>query len=111
MGGVVCKVVIDQGIWGLSESLRQALTDPDLYGMASPPIPDRIRLGLVDKLTKIDIATYCGGRVPAYGLGGIMVQLEDYGLISPDVWEIFVRPTIDPNVNFKVTEDYQIDSA
>lgn len=109
MGGVVCKVVIDQGIWGLSESLREALTDPNLYGFASPSIPERIRLGLIDRLAKIDIAAYTGTEVPKYGLGGIMVQLEDYGLISPDVWKVFVRPSIDVDVEYKVTEDYVIE--
>lgn len=108
MGGVVCKQVIDQGVWGLSESIRKALTDPDLYGLAQPAIPDWIRKGLIDKLTKIDVAAYTGGQVPVYGLGGIMVQLEDYGLISPDVWQVFVRPVIDKAVDFKVTKDYQM---
>lgn len=109
MGGVVCKAVIDQGVWGLSESLRQALTNPNMYCMASPSIPEKIRSGLIDKLTKIDLAAMTGGKVPPYGLGGIMVQLEDYGLISPDVWKVFVRPIIDENVKFKVTEDYVIE--
>lgn len=102
MGGVVCKQVIDQGVWGLSESLRVALTDPNLYGMATPPIPEKVRTGLIDRLSKIDVAAYTGDEMPAYGLGGIMVQLEDYGLISPDVWEIFVRPEIQKGVKFKV---------
>lgn len=105
MGGVVCKQVIDQGVWGLSESIRKALTDSDMYGLASPPIPVKIRSKLIDKLTKIDVAAYRGGEVPAYGLGGIMVQLEDYGLISPDVWEVFARPKIDPMIEFKVMEE------
>lgn len=101
MGGVVCKQVIDQGVWGLSESLRITLTDPNYYGLASPPIPDKVRSALIDKLSKIDVAAFTGGEVPAYGLGGIMVQLEDYGLISPDVWEIFVRPEIQKGVKSK----------
>lgn len=109
MSRTVCKIIIDNGVWGLSESLRQALTDSELYGVAEPEIPEKIRLGLIDKLAKIDVAAYGGGQVPVYGLGGIMVQLEDYGLISPDVWKVFVRPIIDPNVKFKVTEDYQIE--
>ena len=107
MSRTVCKIIIDEGVWGLSESLRQTLTDPDLnLGL----IPEKIRFGLLDKLSKIDVAVYAGGRVPAYGLCGIMVQLEDYGLISNDVWKVFARPVIDPNVKFKVTEDYVIDN-
>lgn len=106
MSRTVCKIIIDNGVWGLSESLRQTLTDPDLnLGL----IPDKIRFGLLDKLAKIDAVVYCGGEVPVYGLGGIMVQLEDYGLISPDVWKVFVRPTIDRDVKFRVTEDYVIE--
>lgn len=106
MSRQVCKIILNGGVWGLSDSIRQVLTYPDLNLGA---IPDKIRLGLIDKLAKIDVAAYGGGQVPVYGLGGIMVQLEDYGLISPDVWKVFVRPTIDPSVKFKVTEDYQIE--
>lgn len=112
MSRTVCKIIINGGVLGLSESLRQALTDPDLYAIEVPnfpPLPYKIRIGLLDRLAKIDIAAYTGSKVPEYGLGGIMVQLEDYGLISPDVWKVFVRPTIDPNVKFKVTEDYVIE--
>lgn len=99
MSRTVCKIIIDNGVWGLSESLRQSLTDPNLnLGL----IPDEIRFGLLDRLSKIDVAAYTGDEMPAYGLGGIMVQLEDYGLISPDVWEIFVRPEIQKGVKFKV---------
>jgi hypothetical protein len=109
MSRTVCKIIIDNGVWGLSESLRQSLTDPNLYCVAQPAIPEKIRLGLLDKLAKIDIAAYAGGEVPVYGLGGIMVQLEDYSLISPDVWKIFLCPSIDSKVQFKVTEDYVIE--
>ncbi len=111
MSRTVCKIIIDNGVWGLSESLRQTFTDPDLYSIQVPNYPlmsDRVRIGMLDKLAKIDLAAYTGGEVPVYGLGGIMVQLEDYGLISPDVWKVFVRPAIDENVKFRVTEDYII---
>lgn len=108
MSGPACKIILNGGVWGLSDGIRQILTDPNInMGF----VPEKIRKGLLDRLARIDVAAMTGGQVPVYGLGGIMVQLEDYGLISPDVWEIFVRPTIDSNVNFKVTEDYQIDSA
>lgn len=109
MSRTVCKIIIDNGVWGLSESLRQTLTDPNLYGISDPAMPERVRFGLLDKLTKIDTAAYTGGEVPVYGLGGILVQLEDYGLVSPDVWKVFVRPIIDRDVHFRVTEDYQIE--
>lgn len=111
MSRTVCKIIINGGVLGLSESLRQALTDPNLYAISVPdfpPLPDKIRFGLLDKLAKIDIAAYTGGEVPVYGLGGIMVQLEDYGLISPDVWKVFLRPVIDRDVRFRVTENYVI---
>lgn len=104
MSGQVCKIIIDNGVWGLSESLRQILTDPNLN---LGKIPDRIRMGMIDKLSRIDVAAYTGGEVPVYGLGGIMVQLEeDYGLITEDVWKVFVRPVIDVDVRFRVTEDW-----
>jgi hypothetical protein len=105
MSGPACKIILNGGVWGLSDSIRQILTNPDI-NMGS--IPDKVRKGLLDKLAKIDVAAMVGGEVPVYGLGGIMVQLEDYGLISPDVWKVFVRPTIDVDVKFRVTEDYVI---
>ena len=106
MGGVVCKQVIDEGVWGLSESLRKTLTEKELH---QDLIPNKIRVGLIDKLAKIDTVVYTGGKVPVYGLAGIMIQLEDYGLISPDVWKVFARPQIDTSVGFRVTEDYVIE--
>lgn len=112
MSRAACKIIIDNGVWGLSESLREILTDPDIHGICIPgfkPISENVRMGLLDKLSKIDVAAYTGGEVPAYGLGGILVQLEeDYGLVSSDVWRIFVRPVIDSKVDYKVTEDYVI---
>lgn len=106
MSGPACKIILNGGVWGLSDSIRQILTDPDI-NMGC--IPEKIRKGLLDKLAKIDVAAMVGGEVPVYGLGGILVQLEDYGLVSPDVWKVFVRPPIDRDVHFRVTEDYQIE--
>jgi len=100
MSRQACKIIIDGGVWGLSESLRQILTEPALN---RGKIPDENRINLLDKLVKIDTAAYRGGEVPGYGLAGIMIQLEDYGLVSPDVWEVFARPTIDDaDTSFRV---------
>ena len=92
MSRQICKLILDNGVWGLSESIRQALTYPDMHQNA---IPEKIRLTLLDRLAKIDVAAYTGEDMPVGGLAGILVEMEQYeGMVSEDVWKVFVRPRL-----------------
>lgn len=89
MARVYCKIIINEGLMALMRSLEKILTDPDIHmGL----IPDEKRRSMVDRMAKIDIASYGKGPMPEGGLGGILLELEDLGFITPDVWQIYARP-------------------
>lgn len=88
MAGAACKVIINQLMAGLAGSIEKILIDPNV-NMGLIPEIDRKRL--IQDLANIDIQSY-DGTSSGVSLVGILVELESYGLISPDVWTVLRRP-------------------
>lgn len=86
----ICKIIINEGLQALTRSLEEALINPDIN---MGKIPDDKRRELVQRMADIDIATYGRGEMPEGGILGIMKELEDLGLITEDVWQIYARPS------------------
>lgn len=84
-----CKVVIDEGLIAFSRSIERILIDPTIN---AGKIPNEPRLELIHRLGECAIAGYCGDEMPKGGVGGVAIALEHYGLLSPDVWKVYVRP-------------------
>ena len=88
MAGAACKIIINQGIQGLSQSLERVLTSPLVRDkMLSASNCDE----LIQCLADIDIAAYQGLQVPHGGLRGVMLKLESAGVFTSEIWEIFNR--------------------
>lgn len=88
MAGAACKVIINQLMAGLAGSIEKILIDPNVnMGL----IPETHRKRLIQDLANIDIQSY-DGTSSGVSLVGILVELESYGLISPDVWAVLRRP-------------------
>ena len=93
MAGAACKVVIDQGLAALISAIERILLDPDVHGGR---IPEQDRLDLIQRLADCDLAIYSGGPVPAGGVAGILMDLEKWGVVTPEVWEIYRKPEVIP---------------
>lgn len=90
MAGAACKVVINQGLIALSNSLETILTNPDLSGGL---IPESARREMLQNMADLDIATYTGSKSrAATNLQEIMKRLEEVGVLSADVWKIYAAP-------------------
>lgn len=84
MAGAACKIIINNGIGGLSKSIEQVLTSPLVRGlMLGIEECDR----LIDRLAKVDLACYNPDihPMPKGGLRGILLELKDYGVITDEV--------------------------
>lgn len=86
MAGAACKVIIDNGIRGLSQSLETVLMSPLVRDRM---LPSRECDQMIQYLADIDIATYEGLQVPYGGLRGVMMKLESAGVLTDEVWKVF----------------------
>lgn len=89
MAGPACKIVINMGIKALTEAIERILIDPDVH---QERIPTTARLDLIQRLADIDLGVYAGDGIPQGGLSGILLELEKYHVVTPEVWEIYKRP-------------------
>lgn len=89
MAGAACKVVINNGIKALTESLERILIDPNVH---QDRLPEDVRLDLIQRMADVDLSTYSGCLMPPGGLTGVMVELERHGLVTAEVWEVYARP-------------------
>lgn len=98
MAKAACKIIINGGYIAASQSLEKILMHPLVRGvMISSEHADL----LIQRMADIDIAAYSGGVVPEGGLVGIMRELEEEGVFTPEIWNIYGRP----EVNEKETTD------
>lgn len=90
MAGAACKVVINNGVRALIDGVERILLDSDIH---QDKIPHRDRMVLVQRLADIDIAAFTGDAslLPAGGVIGIVNELQEYGLITDEVWRVFNR--------------------
>lgn len=90
MAGAACKVVINHGLAAATVAVERILIDPNVHGGR---VPEKERGELIQRLADCDLALYSGGKMPAGGVAGIMVELEEkWGVLSPEIWEVFKRP-------------------
>lgn len=88
MAGAACKVIINNGIRGLSQSLETVLMSPLVRDKM---LPAKDCDTMIQWLADIDIATYEGGQVPYGGLRGVMLKLQSAGVLTDEVWDIFAK--------------------
>lgn len=90
MAGAACKVIINNGLHALTTSLEQILTT-----LPQTQLPEEARKDLIQELADVDICSYNGdGAMPSGGLRGIMLKLQDLGILSDDIWEVYARGVI-----------------
>lgn len=91
MAKAACKVIINGTMQALVTGIEKILTTPAIH---QDLIPTDERNALIQRLADVDLAAYSGdgGLLPAGGAAGILVDLEGYGLISPEVWNVLRRP-------------------
>jgi hypothetical protein len=89
MAGAACKVVINNGVKALMESIERILLDVQIHANR---LTDDERLDLIQRLADVDISTYTGKESPMGGLTGILIELEGHGLVTDEVWQIYNRP-------------------
>lgn len=90
MAGAACKVVINNGVKALMGAIERILLSKEIH---ADRLLESVRLDLIQRLADVDIATYTGKEAPVGGLTGILVELERYGLVTDEVWQIYCRPT------------------
>lgn len=86
MAGAACKIIINNGYKALMSSLEEVVMSPLVRG---PMLPPEYCDVIIQKLADIDIAAYKGEKIPHGGLFGILKELEEKGVITPEVWEIY----------------------
>lgn len=88
---VPCKVIINNVMAAIVESVEKILVDENLHQGKIPYI-DRMRM--VDKLRDIDLAAYSGDKIPEGGVVSIIQELEDKWMVIevPDVWRLLRKP-------------------
>jgi len=93
MAGAACKVIINNGVRALIESTERILTDPTIH---QDKIPYEDRMALIQKLADIDIVAMTGNVsiMPVGGVVSIVEELQNYGLVTDEVWEVFNRPSL-----------------
>lgn len=91
MARAACKVIINGTLAALVESIETVLTSPWIH---QDKIPTEERIALIQRLADVDLASYTGDRalLPDGGVAGILVDLQNYGLVSEEVWVILRRP-------------------
>lgn len=90
MAGAACKVIINNGVQGLIKSIETILTNSDIH---QERISYDDRMVLIQKLADVDLASYneCV-QAPIGGVAGILVELEKYGIVTDEVWQVFRQP-------------------
>lgn len=91
MAGAACKVIINMFIRALTNALEVILTNPSIH---LGKIPDAARLKLIQRLADVDLSVYEGDTdlMPEGGLTGIIFELQRYGLVTDEVWQVLHRP-------------------
>lgn len=88
MAGAACKIIINNGYAAASRALEKILMHPLVRGpMIDVEHADR----LIQRMADIDQAAFTGGKVPDGGLRGIMIELEEKGVLTEEVWTIYSR--------------------
>lgn len=94
MAGAACKIIINNGVGGLSESIATALMNPLVRGvMLSAQDCD----DLIQALADFDIRTYTGVdpqrrsgcAAKCMGLKDVLTVLGEKGVITDEVFEVF----------------------
>jgi len=86
MAKAACKIIINGGYIAASQSLEKILMHPLVRGVM---IPEEYADQLIQRMADIDLAAYSGGKVPEGGLVGIMKELEEKGVFTPEIWWIY----------------------
>jgi len=89
--GPACKIILNDGVGGLSKSLERVLMSPLVRDVMYPASEcDK----LIERLAKIDLAAYDphANEMPAGGLSGILLELETGGVFTSEIWQFFKRP-------------------
>lgn len=89
VAGAACKVIINNGLRAVSESLETVLMSPLVRG---PMISEEKCGDYIQRLADIDIAAYSGKDLPHGGLAGIMLDLEAEGVFTAEIWQVFHKP-------------------
>lgn len=90
MAGAACKVIINNGVQGLIKAIETVLTDSNIH---QDRIPYEDRMVLIQKLADVDLASYSECvQAPTGGVAGILLQLEKYGLVTDEVWQVYRKP-------------------
>jgi len=90
MAGAACKIIINNGVGGLTKALEQILSSQLVRDtMLEASICD----DLIDRLARVDLAAYNPERqeMPKGGLRGIVLELIDYEVLTEEVLEIYSR--------------------
>lgn len=91
MAAQACKIIINNLVAALMKALESILVSEHLH---RGRIPERERLALIQRLADLDVATYTGNVELLHkgGLAGVVKVLEEYGLVTDEVWEILREP-------------------
>lgn len=95
MAGPACKVIINNQTHGLSAALETILTDPDIYTCCGDKLTEDKRLRLLQRLADVDLAAYDGSEAPKGGLAGIVLELQEVGLVTAEVWQVLRNPKLE----------------
>lgn len=90
MAGAACKIIINNGVSGLSLSLERVLTSPLVRGVM---ISEEQCGKYIQRLADIDLAAYDpdNHKMPNGGLVGLMEDLTADGVFTDEIWEVFKR--------------------
>jgi hypothetical protein len=92
MAGAACKVIINMGVKALTEAVERILIDPNVH---QNRLPETIRMELIQRLADNDIIAYKGDSEPSInslGVSGIVIELQRYGLVTDEVWQVYNLP-------------------
>ena len=90
MAGTACKIIINNGVGGLSASLEKVLTSPYVRGVM---ISEAKSTSYIQRLAEIDLATYDpqANVMPEGGLCGMLEDLYADGVFTDEIWAVFQR--------------------
>lgn len=93
MAREACKIIIDNGVRALVDSIERILIDKDVY---EGRLPENVRLALIQRLADTDLSVFEGDTnlMPEGGLTGILLELQKYGLVTEEVWLVYRKPFI-----------------
>lgn len=92
MAGIACKIIINQMIRALSESLEKILSNPLIRDGGK--ITSREADALLDRLVHLDLDAGDGGSTAGHdSLLLIVSDLVKRGIVTDEVWRILRNPT------------------